>query len=48
MNQRFIATMIGTKSKLLHKRQDMQFRLKENLIAIGVIMLISLWVLLFA
>lgn len=40
--------MITPKSKIFHKRQDMQLRLKENLIAISVIILISLWVILFA
>ena len=38
--------MIYPKSKYFHKRNDLQFRLKENLIALMVITFISLWVIL--
>jgi len=31
-----------------HRRQNVQTRLKENLIIMGVIILISLWVIVFA
>lgn len=34
-----------TKGRIFHKRQDLQSRIKENLVAIGVILLIMLWVL---
>jgi hypothetical protein len=40
--------MMTPKSKIIHKKQDMHLRFKENLIAIFVIISISLWVVLMA
>jgi hypothetical protein len=34
-----------TKGRIFHKRQDLNSRMKENIIAIGVIMMIMLWAL---
>ncbi len=34
-----------TKGRIFHKRQDLNSRFRENLIAIGVILLIMLWVI---
>ena len=47
LDERFIH-MTSTRLKIQYRKIDMYSRFKENLIAIGVMVLISLWVVLIS